>query len=74
MQACHPNIWTFLGILKREQALYDVQINHMLVGQPPPPKRRKYKDSDQRINTIVATFHERDILDYLRGIAYNFSF
>ena len=39
IQAFHPNIWTFLRLLKKEQSLYDVHITQIMAGQPPPPQR-----------------------------------
>ena len=75
IQAFHPNTWTFFqNALKKEQALHDVQISHMLAGQPAPPQRRQYRECNKRIRTIVASFEEKKILDYLRGIAHNLSF
>ena len=38
----HSNIWQFLQIQKREQALNEVKIIQKLAGQEPSPKKRKY--------------------------------
>ena len=32
--AYHPNLWTFLRVLQREQAFNDVTITLMLAGEP----------------------------------------
>ena len=37
-------------------------------------KKRKYKDLDARLKTIVEDFANRDILDFLRGIAHDLQF
>ena len=40
-------------------------------GHQPEPQRRQYQNSNQRILNIVQDFNNRDIIDYLRGIAFN---
>ena len=50
---CHPNIWTFLKVLQKEQALNEIQITQMMAGQQAPPQRRQYRESGQRILRIV---------------------
>jgi hypothetical protein len=74
IQSSHPNIWTFLSILKKEQALHEVKISHMLAGHPAPPQRKQYRQSQQRIMNLVAAFEEKDIMEYLRGISHNLTF
>ena len=69
--AYHPNLWTFLGVLRREQALNEVVMTQMSAGEPAPPQRGKYKAITQRLTTLVAAFENRPLLDYLRGIAHN---
>ena len=70
----HPNIWRFLQVLKTEQALNDTIINQMLAGQEPPSKRKKYQDATKRIANIVQDYENREIVDFLRGIAHNLKF
>ena len=41
--AYYPNMWTFLGVLRREQALNEVVMTQMSAGEPDPPQRGKYK-------------------------------
>ena len=66
----HPNVWKLLEVLKREQALTIATINQMLAGQP-PPKRKRYHDSSNRIANIIQDFENRQVLDFLRYIAHN---
>ncbi|XP_077985938.1 uncharacterized protein LOC144440443 [Glandiceps talaboti] len=70
----HPNIWRFLNILKREQALINVVFNQMIAGESAQPQRRQYQDSAARIHAIVQDFENRHVLDFLRGIAHNLQF
>lgn len=74
ISACHPNIWKFLQVLKKEQALNEVIINQMLAGQQGPPKRKKYQDLSTRITNLVRDYENRDVLDFLRGVAHNLQF
>ena len=69
-----PNIWTFLKVLQKEQALNEIQITQMMAGQQAPPQRRQYRESGQRILRIVEDFENRTAMEYLRGISHNLSF
>ena len=68
---CHLNFWKFIDILKREQNLAQVHIAQARAGHQPEPQRRRYQDSNQGIHNIVQDFNNWDIIDYLRGIAFN---
>ena len=69
----HPTIWKFIEALRKLQNIHKNKIE-ALCAQGPPAKRRKYKDLDVRLKTIVEDFAICDILDFLRGIAHNLQF
>ena len=71
--AYHPNFWRFINILKREQNLTQVNIAQARAGHPAEPQRRRYQDSNQRIKNIVQDYPNRNIMQYLRGLAHNIS-
>ena len=71
--AYHPNFWKFIDILKREQNLTQVNTAQAQAGHQPEPQRRRYLDSNQRIKNIVQDYHNRDIMQYLWGLAHNTS-
>ena len=71
--AYHPNFWRFIDILKREQNLTQVNIAQARAGHPAEPQRRRYQDSNQRIKNIVQDYPNRNIMQYLRGLAHNIS-
>ena len=71
--AYHPNFWKFIDILKREQSLNHVNISQARAGHQPEPQRRRYQDGNRQIKNIVQDYHNRDRLQYLRGLAHNIS-
>ena len=67
----HANMWKFIDALKREHAMVHMSISQHQAGLPPPPRKRKYIEVDNRINNIVADYANRQPIDFLRGITYN---
>ena len=61
----HPAIWKFIEALRKLQNINKNKIE-ALCAQGPPAKRRKYKDLDARLKTIVEDFANRDVLDFLK--------
>ena len=55
ISACHPTIWKFLEVLKREQAANEVQ----------------YRAVNERLANVVADYPNRGMIDYLPAIAHN---
>jgi hypothetical protein len=72
LQMDHPWLWLFITSLRRVQKERDLLYEQMVTGHAPPAKRRKYRDADTRILTLVNDFQQRPMLEYLRGIAHNF--
>ncbi|XP_035207656.1 uncharacterized protein LOC118182424 [Stegodyphus dumicola] len=52
--------------------LNSIKIEQYIAGHHPPVSRKVYRDTSLRIQKIVNDYNDRPILDYLRGIAYNF--
>ncbi|KFD71516.1 hypothetical protein M514_14188 [Trichuris suis] len=71
--ADHPTIWKFIEGLRRVQAGRDKDHEDFVSGREPPRKRRRYVLADRRILRIVQRFHTQSYVDYLRGIANNFT-
>ena len=69
----HPTIWKFIDSLKRVQRRRDLYYEQLIAGQTPPIKLKKFREADARIKSVVLQFENRNILEYLRGIAHNFS-
>ena len=45
-----------------------------LAGQEPPPKRKRYMQTEGRLRAVTEDYHNRDQLDFLRSIAHNWAF
>lgn len=74
VSSCHPTIWKFIDLLKEEENFVRVEIVQQLVGHAPQAQRRRYRDCNQRILTIVEDYQNRDRIQYLRAIAHNIAF
>ena len=68
----HPTIWKFIDGIRVVQKGRDQVYEQFLRGDQPPSKRRRYVEVDTRIRTIVQTYRERNIIEYLRGLSHNF--
>ena len=68
----HPNIWKFIDGIRAVQKGRDLVYEQFLHGDQPPVKRRKYVAADVRLRTIVHSYRERNIIEYLRGLSHNF--
>jgi hypothetical protein len=70
----HPTIWRFIDAIKDEQSVTEMKIGQLVAGTPSQPRRRKYRDLDKRLLSIVEDFENRSVSEYLLGIANNVKF
>jgi hypothetical protein len=70
----YPNIYRFIESLKKQQGIHNYEITHLIAGNPPNARNKKYAAISARIKKIVDDIENRQLIDYLRGIAYNFEF
>ena len=69
----HPNLWNFTNILKTSRNSRDMGLEHLLAGIKPDPKRISLRQANERLFYLVSNFNtNNNILEYLRGIQYNF--
>ena len=66
----HPNIWKLIDALKNEEGLARTKIIQVNCGNL-PSKKKKYKDSEQRIFKIICRYNPEFKMDFLRAIAHN---
>ena len=71
LSANHSTIWKFIDGLKKEQSLNDLRLEQFTAGQPAAEGKKKYKDTSERIKSIVEEYGKRSNMDYLRGVAHN---
>ncbi|CAI6347726.1 unnamed protein product [Macrosiphum euphorbiae] len=67
-----PTIWKLIDGLKKVQTNRDFYYEQLVVGHNPLVKLKMYRDADQRILTVVRDYYNRDVVEYLRGIAHNY--
>ena len=67
----HPTIWKFITGLREEQNHRDTVMEGLIAGNQPQPVRRRYRELQAKILTIVNDFDNREVNDYVRGIANN---
>jgi hypothetical protein len=70
----HPTLWRFIEGLWKVQKNRDNEYEDFVQGVPATKKRRKFREAAERIKRIVeGGFAARTALEYLRGLANNFS-
>jgi hypothetical protein len=68
----HPTLWKFIDGIRVVQKSIDQIYRQFVRGDQGSKKRNKYQQADARILTIVEDHENREFMEYLRGIAYNF--
>ena len=71
LQMAHPTLWKLIDGLRICQQQNDGLMQQLIAGQPPPQRKSKYRLINENIETIVRDYANRNLEDYLRGIAYN---
>ncbi|CAF3920813.1 unnamed protein product [Rotaria sp. Silwood1] len=67
----HPTITKLAKCILREQANFEMDIERILVGQQPKPKKKTYATLDSRLKRIVASYNFESVGDYLARVAAN---
>ena len=68
-----PSAFCCMISLKKEQKRNEVQMKHLIAGNNPPSRKRKYKQSKECIYRIVQQYDVHTKTQYLHGFAYNFT-
>ena len=67
----HANIWRLFGVMKSDEDISSVELVHLRQGRPLKNPNPVYARVNRRITTVVASYANRQPLEYLRGIAHN---
>ncbi|KAL4097696.1 hypothetical protein QTP88_022427 [Uroleucon formosanum] len=73
LMANKPTIWAFISTLRKIQAGTDTQYEHLVTGNSPRKKLKKFRDTDNRIYKLVDKYDKNDIPTFIRGISNNIS-
>lgn len=65
----HPNLWRLIDALKKENALTELKRIQYLNGET--EQKKKYKDINKRIDSILNSYNANDKLLFLKSISYN---
>lgn len=68
----NPTLWKFIVELRKVQAERDIYYEFLVAGNEPPPTKRVYIEAGNRIERLVREYRERNLIEYLRGLAHNF--
>src|SRR6218665_1634907 len=55
----HPSIWKFISALQKEQTMNELAMEQYIAGAAPTLGRRVYRDTAERIKTIVLDYAHR---------------
>lgn len=66
--------FVFIECLQKQQGIYNYEIVQLIAGNQGNRRNKKYAAISARVKRIVEDFENRQVIDYLRGIAYNFEF
>ena len=71
-ERCGNDIFKFIRVLYNEAQYRQQLIWRLIPGGEPPVIDKNIVDKNKRLCTIVGEYAERERLDFLRGISYNF--
>ncbi len=69
----HPTVYKLIDAIRLEQSHTENVVTRINAGQVVTKKNAQYVRVDAAIQTLVANFGDRHIVDFLRGISYNVS-
>jgi hypothetical protein len=70
----HIGVFKIIKEMQKEQSKVRLDIEMVLRGTPRPSQRKRDRDREIRIQTVLNDRNNRSIMNLLRGIAHNLSF
>lgn len=71
MQCAKPGVYKCIAKIMKEQKSQSNQIERLNSGEPREKKKKRYKNLDHRLKSIVNGRNQRTVMEFLRGIAHN---
>ncbi len=73
MGKAHPNIYELVEVIKKEEALTTMRVQRLVAGVSQPPRRRRVRDRQRRIQTLFQRLELGTITldDYLDAIKHH---
>lgn len=72
MAVRHSSLWTFIRHQKDSQANVEVQADAADRGDPPPPRKRKWRQLEARIQRLKRQYEagDRTLNEYWKAVAH----
>lgn len=71
VQIAHPTVPRLVVKLQREQNINRLNVERLIAGEDPPLRKKKYRDLDRRLRTVVLDYSNRSCIEYLRGCSHS---
>lgn len=73
--SAHPTVYRLIENFQLEQSLMETRKARMDAGQTQPLYSRVvYRTVNQRLQTVLADYQNRERIEFLRSCSYNFNF
>ena len=69
----YVGVYTIVEELQKEQQNVDFQIEHIICSELQSAKKKALIDREKRIVTVVNDKKNHSVMDFLHGIAHNFT-
>ena len=68
----HPSLWYFIRVLKDQEAVNQVAVQGMLNGNPPPARKRKWRELERQIDALKNQYNVgvRNLDSYWRAVCH----
>ena len=67
-----PSLWYFIRVLKDQEAVNEVAVQGMLNGNPPPARKRKWRELERQIDALKNQYNVgvRNLDSYWRAVCH----
>ena len=70
----NPTIWKFLDAMRSTFRQQERDLEQLIAGRQPSRQRKQWTALTQRLQTVCNRYAEAPLLEFLRGITYNFNY